>query len=135
MGEMREIKFRAWDSIGKKMWDDVESHKQQNFKVNQEKQQWFIMQFTGFKDKNGKEIYEGDIVNTDNSDGAVSIFWDDVWRLKGYVKIECHKDCNYHGFDKVDGGFAYTYGQAIYTDDGKEIEVIGNIYEDGGLIK
>lgn len=52
---MREIKFRAWD--GKEM---IESFDRTYDWENREN--FTLMQFTGLKDKNGKEIYEGDIV-------------------------------------------------------------------------
>lgn len=70
---MREIKFRLYDKTVKKMYHDVIvgncEHKSVCPAVYVEHQGWVhseiceVMQYTGLKDKNDKEIYEGDIID------------------------------------------------------------------------
>ena len=71
---MREIKFRVWDKTFKKMinneyWLSHPSGQEDFFNIvmyRVSKEQFEVMQYTGLKDKNGNEIYEGDIICCEN---------------------------------------------------------------------
>jgi len=124
----RTFKFRAWDKTIKSWLGDFRIHPDGSvMKISGMKEgKWQystevfedveLMQFTGLKDKNGKEIYEGDIVHY--------TFGAHDWNME--VRFE-------------DGGWCVKNSAAnIYELSGmaeKYIEFIGNIHENPELIK
>jgi len=120
---MREIKFRAWDEVRKKMYfperlfckkDGTVWHVDLGDTSRIIGQQGFeLMQYTGLKDKNGTEIYEGDVIRDNDGFLWVVYFEDGMYCAKGgeYETVEyliefCPEWC----------------------------EVVGNIFQDGDLL-
>ena len=84
-----------------------------------------LMQFTGLKDRNGKEIYEGDIIKYHY------FYFADGSEIEKEHVCSVKYDDSFANFDAMDKeGFAHFLGNA--SDDG--IEVIGNIYENPELL-
>ena len=152
----REIKFRAWDGDKKEMltfsvpWY-CDEYNSLCFEVEQEPRKEYlgalgmegasgaeIMQYTGLKDKNGKEIYEGDLLLVLDEE-VVSV------TDEGYGPIE---SCNHIAsvvflngafcinIPDTDSGMTGLYSFRQWNEEvsDEEHEVIGNIYENSDLL-
>lgn len=127
----REIKFRGWNKEKRKMYgnvhfayDHLKDIPATTFgEIVTYQDEWDAMQFTGVKDKNGKEIYEGDILNSlyrnDGRTGTYQVLWNDGGA------------CFYgrrHGKHQQISVF-------VTPSDWTRCEIIGNVWENPELLK
>ena len=120
----RQYKFRAWNSEREDMmdWEDLSQYDYLTDSIKNDKR--IVMQYTGLLDKNGIEIYEGDIFKEDlfNPETGKEIF--------SYVVFKDGMFTDNAGDDTL---YDLIYNTLI--DEGNQIEVIGNIYENKELLK
>ena len=118
---MRIIKFRAWDDIEKKMvYFNLKDYMTIHSLVAYNGEfyvKFHFMQFTGILDKNGKEIYERDIIRAGNSD-ICTVGW----------------NSRYASFGLTKRGWLYDhyFGEALNSGD---CEIIGNRFENPDLAR
>lgn len=109
---MRTIKFRAWNQSRGVERMLVWGHLKQEPFEELIADHLVLMQFTGLLDKNGKEIYEGDILTGKSSTGRDK-YWTMVWADRGCWEASPNNEYNINW---------------------KGWEVIGNIYENPELL-
>lgn len=115
---MREIKFRAWTEF--KTMVNVSTINFATSEAIMPDGEWYkvkLMQYTGLTDRNGKEIYEGDIVATPNWGGAKNKIIS--YSTEAGAFLAC---------DSFIEPLGYSMGNG-------RVEVIGNIYENKELLK
>ncbi len=107
---MREIKFRAWVKFESGNWGMLDNDNLQEWTLEDltdNDPDTKLMQYTGIKDKNGKEIYEGDVVKKSGANWQIT-YSDGSFRLDNRIPLSTEaKDC----------------------------EVIGNLYENPELLE
>ena len=121
----REIKFRAWVKKEKEMTKvlalETRDYATLNVLYNDNSKCTLgmfaveIMQYTGLKDKNGKEIYEGDIVILNDAE----------------EENRCIVKYKYGSYILVDGDLR----EDLSNVEAKFLEVVGNIYENKNLLE
>ena len=146
---MRDIKFRAWGKVNKEMlhWQPnydigiralfangnlLVNHPEQTSDMDFElysddkpKENFELMQFTGLKDRNGVDIFEGDIVTADTKEPRIM-----NWPCRGFIEF-------------INWGFSINVGKQSLDNENdyyahfwthENFEVIGNIYQNPELL-
>lgn len=127
---MRELKYRAWDKVEKKMLFDVDPFALHVSGSNEpllaethRNEDCIFEQYTELNDKNGKEIYEGDIVRYGGGNAYEVCFFNGCFGIKNRNLSVLYNSYTFNDND-------------IYGSNGKlRLEVIGNIHENPELVE
>lgn len=144
----RDIKFRVWSKDEKIMRDvssiylplNSPSDKAITFYNKQEDiYEWVydyeLMQYTGLKDENEKEIYTGDIVEINNHKYSIT------FEIGSFMLVRCSNETDmYIEFDNCWNDDVYPLSQFYWDSNAEEnvlenCEVIGNIYENPEMLE
>ena len=120
---MKEIKFRAWNILTKTM---IDLKKVTRFALNIDTDGLFIpfsgmpvMQFTGLQDSEGKDIYEGDVVEKESEFGPIrrKVIW-------------YQETCQFQ-LQSINTNRCFTLCPEVL----EQIKIIGNIYENSEILE
>jgi uncharacterized phage protein (TIGR01671 family) len=116
---MRELKFRAWSMIGDNP-SMITITTGLISDLNTIENQWYVMQFTGLQDKNGVDIYEGDVVSQ-----KLNCLWDE-----GRHNLEVR-----FNHDQFQTGNVKSYSSLYSAVQSFDAEIIGNIHQNPELLE
>ena len=125
----REIKFRAWDKEKKELFSLGNPLLPKYRNSLKEYGEYELMQYTGLKDKNGKDIYDGDLLKYVNSKGvsfANSLHQVIYQESRGRFALKVLDD-------KINEPRSLVQRSASW--DNSRFQIIGNIYENPELLK
>lgn len=131
---MKKNKYRAWDKTENRMARNVEELKfnskglyavvlnHMGFEFKRRTMDVELMQYTGLKDKNGKEIYEGDII----LDDSISFVDFGVYFERSKFSVKYNQaTCGFMRFNEEHKTFSGNIG--LFSKE--NLEIIGNIHE------
>lgn len=133
---MREIKFRVWDSSDKRMrnWDEFKHMSIRQFFIGLHlDRNWPVMQFAGFYDRNGNDVYSGDILK--DSSEMIYVLDDFPFGTHMFLKKEYTYFINQKEYFLKEGG---ALGEVLSRQNVrwlKKCEILGNIHENPELVK
>lgn len=123
----REIKFRAWDKHYKRFRDIVLNSPISALNNNEIDERFELTQYTGFRDKNDIEIYEGDIIYYELLDEKMIVKNGEVY-IHTYGSTKVLVTCCYLEYLNNE----YEFLNSLICE---KIQVIGNIYENNDLLE